>query len=159
MKPHGKLNTLFAAAIAVSMCAGLCACGNGSGSSAAEPAKKATADQATLYSSQEHRKIIIDTDTGADDASAAVVNQDLFAAELPDQGGNLCFRAFAEDHLGGRVVIESKHCFPSRLCMMKLNRNLTETMIKLRVNFKSRAFLTVSKDRPETVVSGRDIQL
>ena len=95
--------------------------------------------------------------SGTDDASSAVVNQDLFAAELPDQGGNLCFRAFAEDHLGGRVVIESKHCFPSRLCMMKLNRNLTETMIKLRVNFKSRAFLTASKDRPETVVSDRDI--
>ena len=31
MKPHGKLNMLFAATIAVSMCAGLCACGNGSG--------------------------------------------------------------------------------------------------------------------------------
>ena len=79
MRPHGKLNMLFAAAIAVSMCAGLCACGNGSGSSAAEPAKKATADQATLYSSQEHRKLIIDTDTGADDASAL-----LLAAKQPN---------------------------------------------------------------------------
>ena len=46
---------------------------------------------------------------GADHAPPAVMDQDLFAAELPDQRRGLRLRTLAENHLGGRIVIESEH--------------------------------------------------
>ena len=51
---------------------------------------------------------------GADHAAAAVMDQDLSAAEFLHQVGDPGFRALSENHFRGGIVIESEHRFSLR---------------------------------------------
>ena len=74
------LKTLIAGMLVLGLCFGICACGNQSDTQATQSAgQTATVDEAPQRPAFEHRKIIIDTDTGADDASALIL-----AAKLPE---------------------------------------------------------------------------
>lgn len=57
----------------IAMTASLCACGNQTSTTPSGTAVQDTTAAQTESVSREHRKIIIDTDTGADDASALIL--------------------------------------------------------------------------------------
>ena len=57
----------------IAMTASLCACGNQTSTTSSVTAVQDTTAAQTVSVSREHRKIIIDTDTGADDASALIL--------------------------------------------------------------------------------------
>ncbi|MED9969542.1 MAG: nucleoside hydrolase [Ruminococcus sp.] len=61
------------AVLAAVLCASLCACTNDHDSRQGSAAAEETTSAQTVKASTEHRKLIIDTDTGADDASALIL--------------------------------------------------------------------------------------
>ncbi len=64
---------ITAAALAAALCASLCACANTPATQTGTTAAQETTAAQTVTPSSEHRKVIIDTDTGADDASALIL--------------------------------------------------------------------------------------
>ena len=64
---------LFGAVLAAAVCASLCACGNQPETQQSAAAVQATTVAQLAKASGDHRKLIIDTDTGADDASALIL--------------------------------------------------------------------------------------
>lgn len=72
--------SLIAGMLILTLCCAFCACGSQTDTKATESGiTESTVDETPLTSSFEHRKIIIDTDTGADDASALIL-----AAKTPN---------------------------------------------------------------------------
>ena len=70
---YGKSSRILAALMAVAVCAALCACG-GKETSKSETASQDSASVSTEPAAPRgHRKVIIDSDTGADDASALIL--------------------------------------------------------------------------------------
>ena len=67
------LKNIIAASMTIAMTASLCACGNQTSTTSSVTAVQDTTAAQTVSVSREHRKIIIDTDTGADDASALIL--------------------------------------------------------------------------------------
>ena len=67
------LNTIISASMTIAMTVSLCACGNQTSTAPSGTAEQDTTAAQTESVSREHRKIIIDTDTGADDASALIL--------------------------------------------------------------------------------------
>ena len=71
-----QLKQISAAVLAAALCAVLCACGSKTEVQPGTTAPETTAQDTTaaaLTASSEHRKVIIDSDTGADDASALIL--------------------------------------------------------------------------------------
>lgn len=64
---------MTAAALAAVLCASLCACANNPQTQSGTTAAQETTAAQTEKPSDAHRKVIIDTDTGADDASALIL--------------------------------------------------------------------------------------
>ena len=74
------IKTLIAGSLVMMLCFAFCACGSRTDQTAAESsAQETNVGETASEPSFEHRKIIIDTDTRADDASALIL-----AANLPD---------------------------------------------------------------------------
>ena len=59
--------------LSIAACASFCSCGNQADTKQSETAAQETTVAQTDASMNEHRKVIIDTDTGADDASALIL--------------------------------------------------------------------------------------
>ena len=85
MRFRNSIIRLFAGALILGLCFGFCACGDQTDTAEVQTGARetavgeTTAGEAPQQPEFEHRKIIIDTDTGADDASALIL-----AAKLPD---------------------------------------------------------------------------
>ena len=74
MQTKKILKSIICASLSAIMCCSVCGCGGSTQNTAAteKGTSAAASDNSQTYISQEHRKIIIDTDTGADDASALI---------------------------------------------------------------------------------------
>lgn len=72
MSFRNKIKAFFAASLSFAVCASLCACGGQADIPSGSTAEQDTTAVQSEPVSREHRKIIIDTDTGADDASALI---------------------------------------------------------------------------------------
>ena len=73
MKIKSMIRSFLCISLAFAACASFCACGSQPDIKQSETSAQETTVAQTAVSLNEHRKIIIDTDTGADDASALIL--------------------------------------------------------------------------------------
>ena len=73
MKIKSIIRSFLCLSLSLAACASFCACGNQADTKQSETAAQETTGAQTDASMNEHRKVIIDTDTGADDASALIL--------------------------------------------------------------------------------------
>ena len=73
MRIKSMIRSFLCISLSIAACASFCACGSQPDAKQSETAAQETTVAQTDASLSEHRKIIIDTDTGADDASALIL--------------------------------------------------------------------------------------
>lgn len=73
MRIKSMIRSFLCISLSIAACASFCVCGSQPDAKQSETAAQETTVAQTDASLSEHRKIIIDTDTGADDASALIL--------------------------------------------------------------------------------------
>lgn len=73
MRIKSMIRSFLCISLSIAACPSFCACGSQPDAKQSETAAQETTVAQTDASLSEHRKIIIDTDTGADDASALIL--------------------------------------------------------------------------------------